>query len=1303
MQRRLLSFFGTMRLMVCAVTAIFAVNTAANAQAANANAANANAANANAAKPDQSKPTLVVQTGHFGDIIAVKFSPNGNFIASGSEDNTVKLWDATTGKIVKTFVAHRGYITALDFNAAGDMLVTASKDNTIRIWDVKSGAEIRQLPAHSFYASSVAFSPTNNIIASCSIDKTVKLWDIRIGKEIPIPIAKLDKPVNTLAFSPDGQTLAVGGDDNTIHLLNIPTNTVAKIDAGAEVLNVAYSADGSILIAQCANQKVILYDAVKKTALRDVVGVAKQAAISPNGRFLATVDKSSQEDDDMDIRRTIALWNVFNGKKIRTMIGNSPRVLAFAFSPDGSKLVTGGADRALKTFDVTTGRDGQDYDGYRKVIKAVAFNKLGTGLATAHSDKDGNNIRLWDVEKGGEPANLKAPLIQVASLAYSVDGKTLVAGGTSLDNKSIALWNAQNGQFNKAITTDDSPIQAIAISPDGSLIASGAIDSVVSLWNVGSGKLDKQLRGHTKSVYSVQFSPDGKTLATASSDRTIRLWDVASGKETKRFSGHSELINAIAFFATGKQLASASADGTVKVWDVASGQATKTLTGHKGEVLAVATSADGKFVVSGGIDDVVRVWDVASGKEVKSLKGHANWILAVNFHPNSRTIASASADAKVLVWDAVEGKELATLVGLDRGDWVVVTPDGQFDGSEDGTKLLHWVMDGQPVQLDAFFEKYYSPKLLARIFPASPQALALKAQQEEAAKKAKINAEASSKREAEELAKQQAAAKVKAEAEAKARVEAEAAAKREAEEFAKQQAAAKVKADAEAKARLEAEAKAKRDAEELAKKQAAAQAAAEKEALAKQQAELKAKQEAEAKVRAEAEVKAKREAEELAKQQAIAKAKAETEAKARAEAAAQAKREAEELARKQEELARKQEELKKQQEEAAKKAAATPALPSDEKPVAGVTPPSKLDISADFKLPPIVEILSPRAGDTVINTGRMNITIGIKDRGSKIGEVRIFQNGKLLFPEEFKNLPSAQGFTILRDYTLQMLPGKNELKVVAVNSDKTESNPVSVLVDFKAPDVKTSLHILALGINDYLNKEYNLPYAKTDAQDVVKMMSANAAGAYDNVYKYELYDAQVKKEAVQALFKQVTEKAQRQDVFVFFYAGHGKALTVEEVSTFYLVMQDVKNEQELESRGLSAKDLSVLLTNVPAAKQMVIFDACQSGAALDDFMQTKAVKGMARKTGSAILASAGSDQAANQVTSIGHGVFSYALLEGMKGAANNGKGKVTADGLKRYTEEQVPELARQLLKGKEQTPFGQLSGKDFEIVPVSKK
>ncbi len=1243
--------------------------------------------------PAPAKPELIVQTGHFGDVVVVKYSPNGSFIASGSEDNTVKLWDVTTGKVVRTLVAHRGYITALDFNASGDMLVTAAKDNTIRIWDVRKGTEVRTLPGHSFYASAVAFSPTNNIIASCSIDKTVKLWDIRIGKEIPIPITGLTKPQNTLAFSPDGQTLAVGGDDNTIRLLNIQQNSVVTLDAGAGITNLAYSADGSLLIAQCDNQAVKIYDAAKKAFLREVVGVAKQAAISPNGRILASVDKSSQEDDDMDIRRTVALWNVFNGKKLRTFIGNSPRVLCFAFSPDGTKLTTGGADRAMRTYDVATGRDASEFNGYRKVIKAVAFDKTGNHLATAHSDKDGNNIRLWDLEKGTEPADLKAPLIQVASLSYTADGKTLAAGGTSLDNKSIVVWNVETSKITKTITTDDSPIQAVAISPDGSMIASGAIDSVVSLWNVSSGKLDKKLRGHKKSVYSVAFSPDGKILATASSDRSVRLWDVASGKELKALLGHTELINSVVFSANGKQLISGSADRTAKVWDVASGQAVKTFTGHKGEVMAVSLSNDGKYAASGATDDDVKVWDVASGKETKTLKGHANWVLATSFHPNNRTLASASADAKVIVWDAVEGKENATLVGLDRGDWVVVTPDGQFDGSEDGTKLLHWVVDGQPVQLDAFFERFYSPKLLSRIFPTSPATVALKAQQEKAAKeaaaKAKRDAEAEAKREAAEIAKQQLALKAQQEAETKARVEAEAKAKREADALAKQQADLKAKQDAEAKVRLAAEAKAKQEAEALAKQQAAAKEKAAQEALAKQQAELKAKQEAETKERLAAEAKAKQEADALAKQQADLKAKQENEAKARLAMEAKAKQDAEALALR-------QAELKKQQEAAVAAASAEVA-----NPVAGVQ--MAPDISRDFKLPPLVEILAPRPADTLASP-RVNITVGVKDRGSQIAEIRIFQNGKLLFPEEFRNLPSAQGFTILRDYTILLLPGKNDLKVVAINTDKTESNASEVSVVCNIPVQTTNLHVFAIGVNDYLNKEYNLPYARTDAQDVLKTIVGNAAqGGYDKVFKYELYDAEAKKEKVQEIFKKITESAQRQDVFVFFYAGHGKVVAADEQSTFYLVMQDVKNEQDLEARGLSAKELSVLLTNVPAARQLVLFDACQSGAALDDFMQSKSVKGVARKTGSAVIASASSDQAANQVTSIQHGVFSYTLLKALGGEVKNEKGKVTVNALKNYVEEQVPELTRQLLKGKEQTPFGQLSGKDFEIVPITKK
>jgi WD40 repeat protein len=1167
------------------------------------------AASGTAHAQSAAKPDLIVQTGHFGDVVSVKFAPNGQFLGSGAEDNTVKIWDPTTGMVIRSFVGHKGYITSLDFNSAGDMMVSASKDNTIRLWDLKTGKELRQLPAHSFYASAVMFSPTNNIIASASIDNTVKLWDIRIAKEIPIPV-KHTKPVNALAFSPDGLTLATGGDDKEVQLLNVPTNTVKKLtDAPAEISHLAFSADGTLLIAQCGEGVVVVWDAQKGTMLRKIPGFGKQAAVSPNGRFIASV-----ADDE----QTIVLWNALNGKKIRTLQGNSPRTISLAFAPDGNKLLSGGGDRLVKLWDVGTGRETGSFTGYTKVIKAVAFNKQGTVLATANSDKEGNNIRTWDLANGSDPGELRAPLIQVESVSYTADGNFIAAGGTALDNKSIAIWDTKTSKLHKLIQCDENSIRSLSFSPDGKLLAVGTQDSIARIIDVAKGEVIKTFAGHRRTINGVRFSPDGKTLVTASSDKSLRLWDVASGKELKMLAGHSEWVNAVSFSPDGKTLASSSADRTVKLWDVASGKELKTFTGHNGEVLCVSFSPDGKTLASGSTDNNAKLWDVASGKELRTFRGHANWLLALGFSPDGKTLATASADAKVILWDLGKGNELATLVGIGSKDWAVITPNGEFDGSEDGTKLLHWVVDAQPVQLDAFFERYYSPKLLVRLFPASAAALALKQKQE---------------------------------AEEKARK------------------------DREEKARKEAEDRARREQEALAAKQKL-----EEESRVRKEAEAKAKAEAEAKLKAAADAKAKAEAEaRLKKLEEEAKAKAEAEAKARAAAEEKLRTEA---------IARREAEEKAKKEAQAKADAGTVAL-------------AVPDITKDLKLPPVVDILSPKQGDTV-TAGRINLTFGIKDRGGAIDEIRIFQNGKLLFPEELKGVPSAPGYTLLRDYSITLLPGKNDFRVIAFNKDRTESNPAEVSIQYNSPPMPTNMYIIAVGVNNYQNKEFNLRYAKTDAQSLVKKMEIGGKKAYDNVFKYEVYDEQVTRGKLDAIFKEVAQKSQKQDVLVFFYAGHGKTTTDGDAAGFYLVMHDVKSEQELPQKGLSAKELSAHLQAIPASKQLIMFDACQSAAAVDDFVQQKSNKSLSRKTGSSIIASAGSDQAALETTELNQGIFTYALLKALDGEAKNSKNRVTADGLKRYIEEQVPEFARLYMKGREQNPYGQLSGKDFDVTFIQK-
>jgi len=266
----------------------------------------------------------------------------------------------------------------------------------------------------------------------------------------------------------------------------------------------------------------------------------------------------------------------------------------------------------------------------------------------------------------------------------------------------------------------------VAFSPDGQMLASASQDATVKVWDVATGHELRSLLGHTGSVISVTFSPDGRTLASGGQDDTVKVWDVATGHELRSLPDQFINRQSIAFSPDGKFLASAGSGHTIELWDVASGRDIQSLAGHTGHVYAVVFSKDGRTLVSGGTDKTVRVWDVATGRQLRSMAGHTFWVTSVALSPDGRFIVSGGADGSVRIWDAPSGEQLAVLVSLrehfdrlaDAADWIVVTPDGRFDGSQAGWNQILWrfnnnTFDFAPVEV--FFRDFFYPGLLAEV------------------------------------------------------------------------------------------------------------------------------------------------------------------------------------------------------------------------------------------------------------------------------------------------------------------------------------------------------------------------------------------------------------------------------------------------------------------------------------------------------------------------------------------------------------------------------------------------------------
>jgi WD40 repeat protein/serine/threonine protein kinase len=591
---------------------------------------------------------------HEGQVRSVAFSRDGRLLAATSNTGGTRVWEVATRREI---VRLAGSARRVTFHPDGCRLATAHEDKLVRLWDVITGHELHTLKGHSQPVETVAFSPDGQRLASGSQGSQpnrtgeVILWNVENGRSL-LELKDCPKGVTSVAFSRDGRLLATAsGEDRTVKVRDAATGRFLRdLDCANLPRAVAFSPDGRLAVA-CGNNyripaAVNVFDPADGRSLQHLRGHAalvRDLAFSPDGQRLA----SGSGD------RTVKIWDATTGQALRTF-RDTNWIFGIAFSPNGRLIASAGADGLVKLWDTGAGQEPRSLRGDRRgAAGAPAFSPDGRRLACL---RQANAVQVWDTVTGLEIARFPGR----ADLAFSPDGRFLATVG---GDRSVELWDAATGEKVRSFPGPLASISlagiredlsaSLAFSADGRRLLAAGEDRSIRSWDLIAGGEASVTRFGDKSESGSfpTLSPDGQYLAvTAKRSRRSEIWCTTS-KELVRPARPRGLIGGVTFSRSGRLYAQKDRLGTVGIYETATGQELYTVVGPDGFNKCVAFSPDDQRLVTCPDDGALRVWDLASGQLLRTLRRDGKWITGLAFSPDGRWLVSTSADGSIELWD----------------------------------------------------------------------------------------------------------------------------------------------------------------------------------------------------------------------------------------------------------------------------------------------------------------------------------------------------------------------------------------------------------------------------------------------------------------------------------------------------------------------------------------------------------------------------------------------------------------------------------------------------------------------------
>jgi len=585
---------------------------------------------------------LRIFEGHEASVNAVCLDGSGRLAFSGGDEGIVKLWEVETGRLIRNLQGHRRSVTSIDLINDRRHVLSGSGDKTIRLWESDTGRCLRTFEGHEGPVTSIALSDDGKYVLSGSADNTLKLWETASARLVRTFTGHSDE-VTSVSMTPEGRHAVSGGFDNTVRLWELDTGRCWRTFLGHKswVLSISVSRNGEYALSGDVSGAINYWRTScsarpEPSPLILSKILTSEAVLTAEINYENHLDRAQKYLEQEDLPRAAAeirearaqkgyarraeamkAWTdlyarlphqaLAGGWEEASLEGHESWIRSVVTSQNGKLALSGGADGALKLWDLFSKRCQRTFEGHKGGVLAVCLSRDNAHAFSGGADQ---TLKLWDTGTASCLLTLEGHEASVNAVCLSQDGLLGLSGS---EDRTVKVWDLATGRCLRTLEGHRCAINSIRFGLDDQYVLSGSGDhtleeNVLKLWDLAAGRCLCTLEGHEGVVYAVALNHDYRYAFSGSGDTTLKMWDITAGECIRTFKGHTQAVNTICLSQDERYILSGSSDNTLKIWEVTTGRCLRTFEGHTASVSSASLSHDGRYIVSGGEDNILKIW-----------------------------------------------------------------------------------------------------------------------------------------------------------------------------------------------------------------------------------------------------------------------------------------------------------------------------------------------------------------------------------------------------------------------------------------------------------------------------------------------------------------------------------------------------------------------------------------------------------------------------------------------------------------------------------------------------------------------